>query len=289
MTVLQEKTFHWADATSGGDLFPRGYTDITIVLIGTIGSGKSRTGNTIVGSEEFTHEIGSIPVTKKISHVEVDIPDSEHDQLHLTVIDTPGLKKIEEFSKLQKEIKRLTRGLCVYLFVIPFGRFQSDDGILLEGLFKKETRVGLRTGIVLTRMAELNGYTPDQWIEKVATLKRVIDDKHLQFIAIENNLTDGQSLKCLIKLIKDLYNKEIQHDNSKTITVTLQEITDRVVVYNYITVLVHWVLYREDQPKFYGHHHEVVNPYNHPNIFYLMMLSYITTFISDLYTGYQCR
>ncbi|XP_076109448.1 acetylcholine receptor subunit alpha-1-B-like [Mytilus galloprovincialis] len=27
----------------------------------------------------------------------------------------------------------------------------------------------------------------------------------------------------------------------------------------------------------------------HPNIFYLLMFSYITTFISDLYTGYQCR
>lgn len=196
-------------------------TEITIVLIGTIGSGKSRTGNTIIGHNCFKHTFSSKRVTEKMGSSEVDIHDTEHYQLHLTVIDTPGLQKFEEISKFQKEIK--LDGISVYLFVIAIGRFRSDDKILLEGLLKSNTDIRCSTGIVFTRSAELYGKTVHQWISDVPTLKRVIDDHQVPYVVIENEDNNGKPRECLIRLIKELHSKKTQHNAKKVITVTYYE------------------------------------------------------------------
>lgn len=193
-------------------------------MIGTIGSGKSRTGNTITGYHSFKYTFSSKRVTEKVSFSEVDIHDTEYYPLRLTVIDTPGLQKFEDFGKFQKEIK--LDGISVYLFVIPIGRFKSDDKILLEGLFKSKTDIGHRTGIVFTRSAELYGKTVHQWISDVPTLKKVIDDNQVPYEVIENEDNNGKPRECLIRLIKELHSKETQHNANKVITMSYHEMND---------------------------------------------------------------
>lgn len=202
-------------------------TEITIVLIGTIGSGKSRTGNTIIGHNCFQHTFSSERVTENSSKMgcsEVDIHDTEHYQLHLTVIDTPGLQKFEEIGKFQKEIK--LDGISVYLFVIAIGRFRSDDKILLEGLLKSNTDIRCSTGIVFTRSGELYGETFLQWISDVPTLLRVIDDHQVPYVVIENEDNNGKPRECLIRLIKELHSRKTQHNAKKVITVPYYEMKD---------------------------------------------------------------
>ncbi|VDI57487.1 Hypothetical predicted protein [Mytilus galloprovincialis] len=95
---------------------------ITVVMIGSIGSGKSCTGNTIVGSRQFRSNCGSKPETQASESYTVVIPENE---VNVTVIDTPGLRNAKDFLKLKDDIvdkKPDKHKLCVFLFVIRIGR-----------------------------------------------------------------------------------------------------------------------------------------------------------------------
>ncbi|KAJ0015540.1 hypothetical protein NQD34_009160, partial [Periophthalmus magnuspinnatus] len=207
ITALQSNSPSTGTRPASGGTQPA--ESLRIVLIGKTGSGKSSSGNAILGQSEFKSDLSQTSVTKLCQKAQGQVEGRR-----VEVVDTPGLfdstmSHHEVNEEMLKCISLLAPGPHIFLLVLQIGRFTPEEKETLNLIKKAFGKDAEKFTIVLfTHGDDLEDYglSLEEFIQKKCddSCKKLISDCGNR-CHVFNNKEKNTERKCI--QVRDLIKK----------------------------------------------------------------------------------